>query len=165
MSVDRHTVEDWLYAEAELLDNHEYDAWLELLSEDVVYRAPMRLTARRKHAQIDDSLCLFDENIHSLRLRVRRLGTDVAWAEDPPSRTRRVIGNVRLVAPPEAGQDLTVRSNLLLFRNRGDEPHHDLLAAERTDSLRQTDAGLRLASRSVVLDQVVVGTKNLGIFL
>ncbi len=161
----RLEVEEWLYQEAELLDDHLYREWLALLHDDIDYRAPMRVNAKRGHPSFDERMFLFEENIHSLTMRVRRLETDVAWAEDPPSRTRRLVGNVRAEQRPEAGTpDIAVRSNLLLYRNRGDDAGHDLLAAERHDCLRRTHDGLVLVTRLIMLDQVVVGTKNLGIF-
>lgn len=57
-----------------------------------------------------------------------------------------------------------VRSNLLVYRSRGDRPDHDLLAAERHDVLRRVDGDLRLARRVVVLDSTVVPTLNLAFF-
>jgi 3-phenylpropionate/cinnamic acid dioxygenase small subunit len=56
-----------------------------------------------------DDIFHFDENRASLGLRVRRLGTNVAWAEDPPSLTRRFVTNIR-VAWGEREDELAVRS-------------------------------------------------------
>jgi PAH dioxygenase small subunit len=164
-------VETWLevnqllIAEAELLDDRRFEEWLELMTEDVEYTAPVRVTRRNPAPDVVDAALLFDENLASLTLRVKRLRTDVAWAEDPPSLTRRFVSNVR-VAPADTGEDeLAVKSNLLLFRSRGDRGQHDLLSSQREDVWRRVDGALRLARRRILFDQASLGTKNLAVFL
>lgn len=160
----RLAVEDFLYYEAEQLDDRNYEAWLALFTEDIRYTAPVRVTRKSPAVDIVDEIGHFDDTIHSLGLRVRRLGTDVAWAEDPPSHTRRIVGNIR-IRPTDDPNELEVRSNLLLFRSRGDLGAHDLIAGERHDLLRLVDGAWRIARRRAVLDQSSLGTKNLGVFL
>jgi 3-phenylpropionate/cinnamic acid dioxygenase small subunit len=154
----------FLYHEAELLDRNQLDDWLALLTDDVVYKMPVRVTRERgAPSDVSDDMYYFDETGTTLRTRVARLTTAFAWAEDPPSRTRHCVSNVRV--EPGAGPDeLAVWSNLLLYRNRGDDPGHDLLSAERHDVLRRVDGAWRLARRYVVLDQANLGTRNLAIF-
>src|SRR5207248_2931048 len=137
----------------------------DLFTDDLVYVAPVRavLRAARKDNVIDDST-LFEDNKRSMTLRVRRLMTDVAWAEDPPSFARRFVTNFRF-EPGPGDDELTVRTNLLLYRSRGTRGEHDLLSGERTDVLRLVEGRLRLAARRVVLDQATIGTKNLAVFL
>jgi 3-phenylpropionate/cinnamic acid dioxygenase small subunit len=160
----RLAVEDFLYHEAELLDDRKYDAWLALFTEDVRYTAPIKVTRKAPAVDVVDDIGHFDDTIHSLGLRVRRLSTDVAWAEDPPSHTRRIVGNIRIRATDDP-DELAVRNNLLLFRSRGDLGAHDLIAGERHDLLRRVDGAWRIARRRAVLDQSSLGTKNLGVFL
>lgn len=160
----RLAVQDLLAWEAEQLDDRNYEAWLELFTEDVRYTAPIKVTRKAPAVDVVDAIGHFDDTIHSLRLRVRRLRTDVAWAEDPPSHTRRLVTNVR-VRPGERDDELAVRSNLLLFRSRGDLGAHDLIVGERHDLLRRVDGAWRIARRRAVLDQSSLGTKNLGVFL
>jgi 3-phenylpropionate/cinnamic acid dioxygenase small subunit len=160
----RLAVQDFLYYEAELLDDRRYDDWLALFTEDIRYTAPIKVTRKSPAIDVVDDIGHFDDTIHSLGLRVRRLSTDVAWAEDPPSHTRRIVGNIR-VRPADDADELAVRSNLLLFRSRGDLGAYDLIAGERHDLLRRVDGELRIARRRAVLDQSSLGTKNLGVFL
>ncbi|CAN5782356.1 3-phenylpropionate/cinnamic acid dioxygenase subunit beta [soil metagenome] len=158
-------VYDFLMHEAELLDGHREREWVELCTDDVIYRMPVRETRERGAGDgFNDEMYYFDETRGSLELRVRRLETEYAWAEDPPSRTRHFVTNIR-VAPGEARDDLAVRSNLLLYRSQGTELRHDLISAERRDVLRRTDEGLRLAGREILLDHSVLTTHNLSIFL
>lgn len=157
-------VVDFLYQEAELLDERRHEEWLGLLTADVRYVAPVRVTTAHTLADSTMSgMAHFDEDRYSLTKRVQRFATEHAWAEDPPSRTRRYITNVRVYEGP--GNELTARSNLLLFRSRGDLHEHDLLSATRTDELRVVDVGLRLARRDILLDESVLRTQNLAVFL
>ncbi|MBV9001165.1 MAG: 3-phenylpropionate/cinnamic acid dioxygenase subunit beta [Solirubrobacterales bacterium] len=157
-------VHHFLVAEAELLDDRRFEEWLELFTDDVEYTAPVRVHRKNPAPDVVEANLLFDENKASLGLRVKRLYTDVAWAEDPPSLTRRMVSNIR-VTPGPGDDELAVKSNLLLFRNRGDLGRHDLIAGQREDVLRRVDGALRIARRRAVLDQASIGTKNLAVFL
>lgn len=160
----RLAVHDFLDHEAELLDERRFEQWLELLADDLVYTAPVRITAKRGHREVLDEIGHFDETRLSLGLRVRRLGTDVAWAEDPPSVTRRFVTNVK-VGWGEQSNEVTARTYLLLYRTRGDRGTHDLLSCVRDDVLRVVPGSFLLTRRRAVLDQAVLGTKNLAVFL
>ncbi|MDW5596881.1 aromatic-ring-hydroxylating dioxygenase subunit beta [Conexibacter stalactiti] len=162
----RLAAEDFLVAEAALLDDRMFDEWLALFTDDLEYIVPVRTIRRRGNgSDVDWESRHYDDDKASMSLRVRRLTeTDVAWAEDPPSFTRRVIGNFRYTPGP-GETELTVKTNLLLFRSRGISGQHDLIAGERTDVLRLVDGQLKIAKRHVVLDQATLGTKNLGVFL
>jgi phthalate 3,4-dioxygenase beta subunit len=103
----------------------------------------------------------FDEDMYALRKRVQRLATDHAWTEDPPSRTRHFVTNVRTFRH----DGLRVESALLLFRSRGDTREADLISAGRADLLRETPGGLRLARREITVDEAVLRTQNLAVFL
>jgi PAH dioxygenase small subunit len=162
----RLAAEDFLVAEAALLDDRMFDEWLALFTDDLEYIVPVRTIKRRGNgSDVDWESRHYDDDKASMSLRVRRLTeTDVAWAEDPPSFTRRVLGNFRYTPGP-GETELTVKSNLLLFRSRGISGQNDLIAGERTDVLRLVDGQLKIAKRHVVLDQATLGTKNLGVFL
>lgn len=153
-----------LVAEAELLDDRRFDEWLGLFTEDIEYTAPVRVTRKNPAPDVVEKNLLFDENLASLTLRVKRLGTDVAWAEDPPSLTRRMVTNIRVAAAP-AEDELAVKSNLMLFRSRGDVGRHDIICGQREDTLRRVNEDLRISRRRTVLDQASLGTKNLAVFL
>jgi phthalate 3,4-dioxygenase beta subunit len=160
-----HEVVDWLYAEADVLDRRDLRAWLGLLTEDIRYVVPVRVTtAHTLDGSALADMAHFDEDRYSLHKRVERFETEHAWAEDPPSRTRHFITNVRCFEAANA-DELAVESNLLLFRSRGDVREPDLLSGRRNDTLRRTPDGLRLARREVVLDESVLRTQNLAVFL
>jgi phthalate 3,4-dioxygenase subunit beta len=164
-SDERHQrVHQWLVEEAELLDNRRYREWLERMTDDVVYRMPVRVTtAHSLEDSMLDDMDHFDEDRYSLGKRVERFETEHAWTEDPPSRTRHYVTNVRV--SEDDGDELIAKSYLLLFRSRGDVREPDLVSAERTDVLRQVDGELRLARRDVLVDESVLRTQNLAVFI
>jgi phthalate 3,4-dioxygenase subunit beta len=152
----------FLVEEAALLDAADYPGWLDLLTEDIRYVMPVRVTTARG-APVSNGMGHFDEDLYALRKRVQRLATDHAWTEDPPSRTRHFVTNVRTFRAE--GDDLRVESALLLFRSRGDTREPSLISAGRTDVLRATPDGLRLARREITVDESVLRTQNLAVFL
>jgi 3-phenylpropionate/cinnamic acid dioxygenase small subunit len=141
------------------------DEWLDLLAADVAYTMPVRMIRERDNpADASDAVRHFSEDLETLRLRVKRLKTEFAWAEDPPSRTRRFVSNVR-VADGERGGELDVRSYLLVYRSRGGSPAAELISGERHDVLARKAGGWRIKRRVVVVDQATLGARNLAIFL
>jgi 3-phenylpropionate/cinnamic acid dioxygenase small subunit len=158
-------VYSFLMHEAELLDERCEREWLELFTNDAEYVMPVRVNRERGEGYgFSEEAFYFEETRGSLELRVRRLETEYAWAEDPPSRTRHFVTNVR-VAPGEEEDEVAVRSNLLLYRSRGSDPHQDLISAERKDVLRKEDGQWKLKKRVILLDHSVLTTHNLSVFL
>jgi 3-phenylpropionate/cinnamic acid dioxygenase small subunit len=159
-----HAATLFLVDEAEVLDAARYRRWLDLLTDDISYRMPVRVTAAHT---LDDSFLPemdhFREDHYSLEKRVQRFETDHAWTEDPPSRTRRFVTNVRVWRGEDGG--LVVKSYLLLFRSRGDVREPDFVSAERVDVLRTVEGRLRLAERLIAVDESVLRTQNLAVFL
>ena len=161
----REEVLEFLYHEAELVDGGRFQEWLALMTDDILYQMPVRMTRERgEGADASTDMQFFWDDRATLGLRVERFRTEFAWAEDPPSRTRHFVSNVRI--RPEAKPDeVEVRSYVLIYRNRGDAPGHDLLSGERHDVLRRVGGAWKLARRAFVVDQAVLGTRNLAIFV
>jgi phthalate 3,4-dioxygenase subunit beta len=159
-------VHEFLVEEAALLDERRYEEWFALFTEDVVYRMPVRVTTGTGTdpgglAEMDHFL----EDSYSLRKRVERLYTEYAWTEDPPSRVRHYLTNVRTWKIDDSPDEVLVRSYVLLFRSRGDAREPELVSAERTDRLRRIDGAWRIAKRDILVDEAVLRTQNLAIFL
>lgn len=159
-------IEQFLYHEAALLDDGDFHAWLDLLTEDIHYWMPTRYNRTRRERHLDTSapneIALFDDDKASLRARVKRLDTGMAWAEDPPSRTRHLVTNVQITPRAEAGEYEVVAA-FLCYRTRL-ETDVNIFAGRRSDVLRKTARGWQIARRRVLLDQNVVLSKNLSIF-
>ena len=155
---------EFLYHEAELLDTGRFRDWLGLMTEDLSYRMPVRVTrVGRKNSDYSDEMEIFSDDFSSMRLRIDRLATGSAWAEDPPSRTRHMVSNIRAKAADSPDQ-VEVHSYFLVYRNRGNSPTAEIFSGERQDLLRTVDAEWRLARRTIFLDQAVVGARNVAIF-
>ena len=171
-------VEQFLYREARLLDERRFHEWLELFTDDVHYwmagrssRYPRSSKAigildpdRYVDAELtrEDELAILDETKTTLGGRIARLDTGMAWAEDPPSRTRHIITNIE-VEPGDAASELKVYSNFVVYRSRA-ETEEDFYVGARQDVLRRVDGAWKIARRKLVLDQNVLSAKNVSIF-
>jgi phthalate 3,4-dioxygenase subunit beta len=155
----------WLVDEAYLLDAQSYEQWLDLLTDDIHYLMPVRVTtALGAGFDTAPGMAHFDEDKYSLSRRVARFRTEHAWTEDPPSRLRHHVTNVRTFAT-EDDDHIVADSAVLLFRSRGDVREAALVSAGREDLLRRTVDGWRLARRVILVDESVLYMQNLAIFL
>lgn len=160
----RREIEDFLLDEAELLDDGRFEEWVGLFADDAHYEMPIRVTREKRAGwQLAPTGKIFDDTKATLAIRVQRLGTEYAWAEDPPSRTRHYVTNIR-VAPADQPDEYRVRCNLLVYRSRGELPEYNVLSADRQDILRRQPDGWKIVKRFVALDQSTVNSHNLSIF-
>jgi phthalate 3,4-dioxygenase subunit beta len=163
---ERHvTAHQWIVDEAYILDRQDYDAWLDLLTDDIHYYMPIKVTtALGAGFDTAPGMAHFDEDKYSLSRRVARFQTEHAWTEDPPSRMRHYVTNVRTFATDNA-DELYAESAVLLYRSRGDVREAALVSAGREDLLRRGPNGWLLARRHIAVDDSVIRMQNLAIFL
>lgn len=154
-------VTGFLYHEAELLDTYRFADWLALMTPDISYRMPVRTTQFLTDGEGFQEFEFFNENMASLTTRVRRLETEFAWAETPPSRTRHFVSNV-LVDEPYDGDALEVRSSFLVTRTRLDLDYQ-MFTGVRHDRLVPDGDGFRIAARTILCDQTVITATNLSV--
>ena len=171
-------VEQFLYREARLLDDRRFRDWLTLFTDDVRYWMASRTNRYPKSSKAiaildpdryieddigrEDELAILDESKETLTGRVDRLDTGMAWAEDPPSRTRHMISNIE-VEMGEAETEIRVYSNFIVYRSRA-ETEQDFYVGARRDVLRRVDGEWKIAHRKLILDQNVLLAKNVSIF-
>jgi len=171
-------VEQFLYREARLLDDRQFHEWLTLFTDDIRYwmagrsnRYPKRSKAIsildperyvEDDTALEDELAILDEDKTTLTARVARLDTGMAWAEDPPSRTRHMISNVE-VEPGGSDSEINVYSNFIVYRSRA-ETEQDFYVGARRDVLRRVDGAWKIARRKLILDQNVLSAKNVSVF-
>ncbi len=152
--------------EAWLLDDRKFADWLQLFTDDVLYFMPRRKNVPRRESQREltelGDLAILEEDKRYLAMRVARLDTGMAWAEDPPSRTRHMIGNLE-VEPLENGE-VRARTAFMVYRSHL-ETDAQLLSGCREDLLRRVDGEWKVARRTIVLDANVLLDKNLSVFL
>ena len=164
-------IEEFLYREAELLDERCFNEWLDLLTEDVRYWMPMRRNVKfgeldREFTREGQDINWFDEGKQTLTQRVNQILTGVHWAEEPLSRVCHIVSNVRVVkALPsvESPVSVDVKCRFLVYRNRV-ETETDILLGRREDRLRKIDDDWKISQRKVILDQNVLLAKNLTLF-
>jgi len=164
-------VAEFLYREAELLDERRYEEWLGLLADDIRYWMPMRRNvkfgeAEREFTRESTDINWFDEGKETLTRRVKQILTGIHWAEEPVSRISHLVSNVQVIeATPSVAdpQEVTVKCRFLIYRNRV-ETETDILVGKREDRLRRVGGDWRIARRKIVLDQNVLLSKNLTFF-
>lgn len=178
----QHEVEQWYYREARLLDGREYQKWLALCAPDIRYIVPGRgnpLVDNRERGNEDmisvekelegrdsDGLPIRDETLPYLMLRAERAYKPNSWAENPPARTRRIVGNVEITGIE--GDHLSVTSAFHLHWARPGSATY-LYAGQRRDVLPRAEGGatgdLRILRREVILDMADIEFPTLGLFL
>ena len=165
-------MEDFLYAEADLLDERRFRDWLNLLAEDIVYFMPIRRNVKfGQHAQRENTvqgsgISWFDEDKWTLTKRVDQILTGVHYAEEPLSRVSHLVSNVQIRrATPslEEPREVEVRCRFLVYQNRVEYETYTFVG-KRTDLIRNTPSGWKIARREIVLDQNVLLAKNLSTF-
>ena len=152
--------EAWLLAERKL------KAWLDLFADDVLYFMPRRKNVPRRelHRELTPlgDLAILEEDKHYLEMRVARLDTGMAWAEDPPSRTRQLIGNLEAVLLENG--EVQAKTAFLVYRSHL-ETDHQLLSGCRADVLRKVNGAWKAARRTIALDANVLLDKNHSVLL
>jgi 3-phenylpropionate/cinnamic acid dioxygenase small subunit len=166
-SVDAETerrVAQFLAYETSLLDNRRLTDWLDVVTDDFMYKIPTTSTPEDPtQSPWDEKFLIVDDSRDSIaKLWVVRQtpgSRQYAWGESPPQRIRRFVTNLRVSLTDEKGVYLA-ESNVLLSFVRASEPVV-LLPAGRTDLVREVDGELKLARRVVRIDPTVVPTGHL----
>lgn len=138
-------VERFLFDEAELLDTWALEEWLGLLEPGATYVVPA--TDRPGGDPSRDQMLISDDHAQ-IQARVKRLLSRNAHAENPRSRTRRFISNVRIVA--EDASSITVTASFMVHRFK--ERRSAVYVGQYRHVLATTPEGLRFRSRTAVLD-------------
>ena len=161
----QYEVEQLYYAEAALLDERRFSDWLALFTPDAHYWMPIRRTVMASDLENEftkpGAMALFDDDKTLLETRVKKLATGYSWSEDPPSRTRHTVSNVRILRAD--ANEILVALNFHLYRTRL-EADEDSWIGRRRDVLRRVDSELRIAERRVFLEQTLIKSRNLSNF-
>jgi benzoate/toluate 1,2-dioxygenase beta subunit len=140
---DLREIEQFVFREARYADEHDYDAWEALWTDDAVYWVPAGgdLTAPAERMSV-----IYD-NRSRIATRIAQLRTGRRYAQTPPSSLRRVISNIEVLGREEA--DIVVGANFVLAESR--ERGVEMWAGRITYRLRTADGALRLAGKQVLL--------------
>lgn len=112
----RTRVEAFLTHETALLDAREYAQWIDLFTPDGIYWVPSNRDDSDPHRDVS----LIYDDVRRLRERLVRAGSGMFWAQDPPTRTTRLTGNLALRAH-DVGLEATVRLVLVTLRRGATE--------------------------------------------
>lgn len=159
----QYEVEQFLYHEARLLDERKFDEWLNLLTDDIHYWMPIRRTTMARDIDSEftrpGAMAFFDDDKNFLQLRVKKNSANNAWSENPPSRTRHFVTNIRIVDIQD--EDITIKANFHLYRTRLDSDE-DSWFGHRKDVLRRVDGSFMLARRHIFLEHTVIMSQNMS---
>jgi p-cumate 2,3-dioxygenase subunit beta len=141
----RGEVEDFFYKEAALLDEWRLEEWLELLTEDATYQVP---PTDIPEGDSRNTLFIISDDAMRIRSRVKQLLGKSAWAENPHSRTRRMISNVRVLGVE--GDNILVTANFAVHRMRYESV--DTYIGHYTYKLIRKGSDLKIRERRAILD-------------
>ena len=141
--LDLRQIEQFVYREARYADEHDYDAWEALWTDDALYWVP----AGGDLTEPGAAMSVIYDNRSRITTRLNQLRTGRRYAQSPPSSLRRMISNVEVIG--REGTDVLVGANFMLAesRDRGVE----IWAGRTTYRLRRVDGELRLAAKQVLL--------------
>ncbi len=176
----QNEIEQWYYREARLLDGREYQRWLALCAPEIRYIVPARgnplvdnaergsesmiSVERELEGREGDRLPIRDETLAYLTVRVERAFKPNSWAENPPARTRRLVGNVEITGTE--GERWSIVSAFHLHWTRPGSTTF-LYGGQRRDVLARAEGGgtgdFRLVRREVILDLADIEYPTLGL--
>lgn len=154
-------IEQFLFREAALLDRFEMEEWLTLLDEEILLTVPVRSDRGpgSDRPTFSEETYFIRDDYDMIAERVDKISKEYAWSENPRSRIRHHISNVRITETGD-GEHL-VHNNQLVYRSQGDTAQHKLLSARRETSLEPVAETFRICDRTVYLDHSILSTKNL----
>jgi biphenyl 2,3-dioxygenase beta subunit len=159
----QYEIEQLLYAEAAMIDGRRYREWLDLWTEDCTYWMPIRRTVMlsdidREFTRRGD-MSFYDDDKKSLAMRIAKMESGSSWSEDPPSRTRHVVSNVRILGIE--GDEIEIEAAFFLYRSRLNTEESSWVG-RRVDRLRRVNGDLKLSAREIYLDQTLIRATNMS---
>ena len=154
---DIRSIEQFLYREARYADEHDYDAWEALWTDDAIYWVPANGADNDPTTQMS---ILYD-NRGRISTRLKQLRTGKRYAQAPPSNLRRIVSNVEVLE--STAQECEVSANFVLAESR--ERGTEMWAGRTTYRIRLVDGELRLAYKKIVLVNNAVAIPTLGFLI
>ena len=159
----RLEIEDFLWEEADLLDDFRYEEWLDLLTDDLVYWMPIRRNVPSREMEEEfvregPALTWYSDDKPTLVKRVSQIRTHVHWADEPYSRVSHLVSNIRILGW-NSPDEVRVKCRFVFYRNRHEDEESTFIG-KRVDTLRRTEEGWKIARREIYLDESVLLFKN-----
>lgn len=143
----RLDVEDFLFHEAELLDNWQLPKWTDLYTNDARYEVASLSSIDPLGADPSKSIFIIADDKERMNLRAERLMKKSAHCEFPHSKTRHMISNVRV---SQDGDRLRTKANFVTYRTKGGRTSRYMGEAHYV--LKQVGDGFKIQHKRCVLD-------------
>jgi len=157
----QYEIEQFLYGEAALLDGRKLRDWFALLASDIHYWMPIRRTVTSDNLDMEftqpGDMAYFDDDLTIIDMRLKKQEAGSSWAEEPPSRSRHFVGNVRILKVE--GDEVSVEVCFYIYRSRLNSDV-DTWVGRREDMLRRHGGSFQIARRHIFLDQTVIQSAN-----
>lgn len=152
VSVTRAEVEDFLFQEAELLDNWRLKEWEELLTDDACYYVPPNDAPEGSHRS---TLFIVADDRERIHQRIIRVMDPNCHAEFPKSHLSRILGNVQI--KEVVGDTITVTFNYVLHRYRRYERMGEYVGSGRY-ILKRDGASFKIKERRMLIKSHELGS-------
>lgn len=144
-AVDVRTLESFVYREARLADEHDYDAWEALWTDDAVYWVP----ANGADTDPERVMSVIYDNRSRIRTRLAQLRSGKRHSQTPPSSLRRLVTNVEVLVADQPAGEVMVGANFAVYESR--ERGVTTWAGRYQYRLRMVDGEWRMAAKKAVL--------------
>jgi len=139
----QHRVEQFIYREARLQDEHRYEDWEALWADDAIYWVP----ANGDDIDPEAQMSIIYDNRSRIGVRVRQLLSGKRHSQEPRSRIRHLVANVEILE--RKGSEISVGCNVMVFES---SLRDDTVWAARTEYLLRHEGGtFRMARKKVAL--------------
>jgi 3-phenylpropionate/cinnamic acid dioxygenase small subunit len=136
-------VEQFIYREARLQDEHEYDAWEALWTDDAIYWVPFG----GQNPDPETQVSIIYDNRSRISTRVKQFHTGKRHSQNPPSDLRRTVSNIEITGGD--GDEISVGANFVVYESR--ERGITTWAGRSEYLLRRVGGELMMARKKVVL--------------
>lgn len=137
-------IEQFLFREARLADDGDYDGWESLWTDDGVYWIP----ANGDDIDPERQMSIVYDNRSRIALRVRQLKHDKRHSQNPRSRLRRLLANIEILESDDDG-GVVVGANFIVYESR--DRGTTVWGGRNEYRLRQVDGQWRMARKKVML--------------
>jgi 3-phenylpropionate/cinnamic acid dioxygenase small subunit len=137
----QHSVEQFLYRQADLLDGKDWQGWIDLFAVDGMYWMP----PEPSHTTWDGMPAIFAEDKNLMTVRMKRILHPDAWSQRPLWETNHVVSNV--VIEKETPSEVVVRSRFHMLELRRDDVRH--FAGRYQHTLKKTGNGYAIKLQRV----------------
>ena len=139
----KEELEQFLFYQSELLDNKNWQGYIDLFADDGVYWMPVLPSQTDWQSEAS----IFAEDKLMMEVRMGRVSHPTAWSQAPMWATNHLIGNIAIESV--SADEIVVRSRFQMMELRRDKVRH--FGGTYRHTLRRTKTGLRIVLQRVDL--------------